>query len=179
LGLIELGPGGVGVVSFGEPMQVVLPLLEELLGPPTDVQQMYGDMPLGYDGMDSTARWVFFGDLRLTFGDWAEFGDAGVMHLVAWDAWGRRTTNGTLLLTAEGIRAGSSVEDLEAAYGSALHLPAPTPWGCEGPPWYFGVGPDPEAFLGSLSASPSDADARVDGLHAGSLREGVWVSECW
>jgi hypothetical protein len=166
-------------VSFGDPMRVVIPSLTELLGPPTDAQRMHGDMPLGYDGMNSTARWVLFGDLRLTFGDRAEAGEAEVMHLVGWDAWGRRTTNGTLLVTAEGIRVGSSVADLQAAYGPSLHLPEPTPWGCEGPPWYFGVDPDPLAFLGSLSTSPSDTDARVDGLHAGSLREGVSVSECW
>ena len=178
-GLIELRRDGLGVVSFGEPMRVVLPLLMELLGPPTDAQRIHGDMPLGYDGMNSTARWVYFDDLRLLFGDWAESGEEGVMHLVGWDAGGRRTTNGTVLETAEGIRIGSSVADLQAAYGSSLHLPEPNPWGCEGPPWYFGVDPDPLAFLGTLTGSPTDAEARVGGLHAGSLREGVWVSECW
>jgi hypothetical protein len=79
------------------------------------------------------------------------------MHLVGWDAWGPRTTNGTVLATAEGIRVGSSVEDLDAAYGSALHLPEPKPWGCVGPSWYFGIDPDPLASLGSLTAAPSDA----------------------
>jgi hypothetical protein len=101
------------------------------------------------------------------------------MHLVGWDVDRRRTSNRTVLRTVEGIRIGSDVADLQAAYGAALHLPEPTPWGCEGPPWYFGMDPEPLGFLGSLSASPSDADARVDFLHAGSLREGVWVSECW
>jgi hypothetical protein len=178
-GVIVLERDGLGIVSFGDPMRVVSPRFIELLGPPTDVQQMHGDMPLGYDGLDSTARWVFFGDLRLLFGDWAESDRAGVMHLLGWDVWGPHTTNGTSLATAEGIRVGSSVRDLEAEYGSALHLPERKPGVCEGPPWYFGIDPDPSAFRGSLTAAPSHTDSRVRTLHAGSLREGVWVDECW
>jgi hypothetical protein len=107
-GSIELRGDDLGVVSFGEPMRVALRRLVELLGRPTDAQRMHGDLPLGYDGTNAIARWVSFGDLRLLFGDWAEFGEAGAMHLVGWDALGNRTTNGTVLATPEGIRVGSA-----------------------------------------------------------------------
>jgi hypothetical protein len=70
-----------------------------------------------------------------------------------------------------------TVADLEAAFGSSLHLPHVDQPGCGGPPWYFAVNPDVLDLIGSLTAPPSDPEARVDGLGAGSQREG-WIP-CW
>jgi hypothetical protein len=158
-------------------MTEVLPALVAILGKPVDDAQMHGDLPLGYDGMNSTARSLDFGGLVVVFGDWADYADAGTMHLVGWGASGRRTANGTRLATPDGIRSGSTVADLEAAFGSSLHLPHVDQPGCGGPPWYFAVNPDVLDLIGSLTAPPSDPEARVDGLGAGSQREG-WIP-CW
>ena len=170
---VQLRTNGLGLARFGEPMVDIFPLLVEILGPPVDEIRMHGDMPYGYGDMDSTVRRVDFGGLYAVFGDWdTHYRDDGVMHLAGWGASERRTANGTVLSTPEGIAVGASVADLEEALGPSLDLSVHE--GCTGPPWYFVAG---SGLVVNLTGSPSDPGSRLAALSARVQREG-WAPSC-
>ena len=170
---IRLRTNGLGLARFGEPMVDVFPLLVEILGPPVDEIRMHGDLPYGYGGMDPTVRRVDFGGLYAVFGNWdTPYRDDGVMHLAGWGASERRTANGTVLPTPEGIAVGASVADLEEALGPSLDLSVHE--GCTGPPWYFVAG---SGLVVNLTGSPSDPGSRLAALSARVQREG-WAPSC-
>ena len=165
---LELRVDGLGLVAFGDPMRDALPVLVDALGPPISEIREHGDLPYGYGGMDATVRRLDFGGLYVVFGDWSTpYRDAGAMHVLGWGATAAVSGTGTQLETPEGMGVGSSVTDLREAMPS---IDLTVDQGCGGPPWYFWAGP--RSYLVSLSASPSQTDARVVGLFAGEQREG-------
>lgn len=176
---LELRTDGLGDFSFGRPMVKVFPALVELLGEPVGDIQVHGDMPMGWGDVDTMVRLVDFDGIRVVFDDWkGYFRKDGVMHLVSWSVEKRQVSNGLVLATPEGISVGANVPDLQAAFGSSLHLPDVGQPGCGGPPWYFAVAPEePWGLIGSLSGPPSNPHAHVEGMAAGASKEG-WIP-CW
>jgi hypothetical protein len=163
VGELVLRSDGLGVVSFGDPVDTVLPLLEQALGrrPTSDITET-GDLPFGYGGRGTTVRIVGFDGLGLVFTAWPYFRDDGVVHVVSWGVG----VGGTIdLATPEGIRPGSTVDELRAAYGDRLRLP-PEPDECTGS-WHFFVGTSPTGLMGTLDGPPSDPQSSAIGIGAG------------
>jgi hypothetical protein len=155
-------------------MTTVLPALVELLGEPVEDARMHGDLPLGYWGVDATARSVDFGGLVVVFGDWpTPYRDDGVMHAVSWGVTRRRTTNGTRLVPVGGISIGATVADLAARFGAALELP---PGWCGGPVWYFAIHTDTDSpLVGGLAEHPY-SKPRTEWSSVSSDVHVVWIS---
>ena len=172
---IELRDDGIGPVSFGEPITSALPSLKTLLGRPVNSAGARGTMPFGYDGMHAAARMVTFHGVRVLFGDWVD-GGGGVLRFVAWAAWAPRSSDGTPLVTSEGIGARSTVAELREAFGSSLQLPVQER--CTSGPWYWAADRDLR-YWGTLTDDPAKPRSRILGLLAGPVPEGVWVDECW
>ena len=161
---VTLLPTGLGVVSFGEAADTALPLLEQALGrQPTSDRTETGDLPGGYGGRNTTVRFVDFNGLSLVFTSWPYYRDDGVVHLIAWGASG---TGAGELSTPEGIRPGSTVDDLRAAYGDQLSLPD-EPDECTGL-WHFFVGPTINGLHGTLDGPASDPATSVTTIGAGA-----------
>ena len=164
VGDVSLLPTGLGVTSFGEPVDTALPLLEEALGrQPTSDRTETGDLPGGYGGRNTTVRFIDFNGLSLVFTSWPYYRDDGVVHLIAWGASG---TGAGELSAPEGIRPGSTVDDLRAAYGDELSLPD-EPDECTGL-WHFVVGPTINGLHGTLDGPPSDPATSVTAIGAGA-----------
>jgi hypothetical protein len=142
----------------------VLPLLEQALGrSPVGDSTETGDLPFGYGGRNTTVRVVQFDGLGLVFTDWPYFRDDGVVHLIAWGVGG---TGAVDLATPEGIKPGSTVEDLRAVYGDRLVLP-PEPGVCTGS-WHFFVGTSAYGLMGTLDGPPSDPQSSAVVIEAGA-----------
>ncbi len=164
VGELVLLSDGLGVVSFGDPIDTVLPVLEQALGrSPTGDTTDTGDLPFGYGGRNTTVRVVRFDGLGLVFTDWPYFRDDGVVHLVA---WGVGSTGAVDLATPEGIKPGSTVEDLRAAYGDRLLIP-PERDECTGS-WHFFVDTSAFGLMGTLDGPPSDPQSSAIGISAGA-----------
>lgn len=139
-----LNADGLGVATFGDPMDDVRVALTDLFGPPSSEQAMEapfdgGEGPgggtqtcntaVGYPCFDSI-RFLIWDDVGLSvvIGDWevARTGDDdyeqelvhAAPNLRGYTYWGGDAS--LTLYTATGITIGSTVEDLAAAFGNAL-----------------------------------------------------------
>jgi len=155
---------GLGVVRFGEPADTALPLLIDVLGrQPTDDSTTTGDMPQGFGG--TAVRFVSFGQLTVIISDGAYYRDDGVMYFAGWSLDG---TGPSELATPEGITLGSTIDELQTAFGDQLRLSSgPAEEVCGGA-WSFGVGPSELGFEGELSGPPTDGSSSVTRLAAGA-----------
>ncbi len=155
---------GLGVVRFGEPADTALPLLIDVLGrQPTDDSTTTGDMPQGFGG--TAVRFVSFGQLTVIISDGAYYRDDGVMNFAGWSLDG---TGPSELATPQGITLGSTIDELQTAFGDQLRLPSgPAEEVCGGA-WSFGVGPSDLGFEGELSGPPTDGSSSVTRLAAGA-----------
>ena len=156
---------GLGAVRFGTPSDDALPQLIELVGSePTDDSTTTGEMPQGFGGRTiSTVRFVSFGPLTAIFSDADYYRDDGAMHFAGWILSGPGPANWA---TPQGITIGSTVDELQTAFGDQLRLPS-TLEECTGT-WMFGVGPTELGFEGEISGPPTDGSSSVTRLAAGA-----------
>jgi hypothetical protein len=167
-GTLELRGDGLGVVSFGDPVEDVMVILTDLLGPP-----MSHELHTGVWGEESSygsfheVKWK---GLRLEFIDW----DIDWMPLDSpvFSYW----TTGRSLRTPEGVGPGSLWADMVAAYGDGAKV-----WSEDcgeysgGITHFFSVEIDGEgyehiagyAYFGWLTDDPSDPASAVTHMEAG------------
>lgn len=127
---VVLQGDGLGVVSFGDPMEVVQAVLVSLFGEPNEINierdPNGGIMPWGYgadtyfemNSWKAQQLWIVFSDAEHYKGDYW-FGDTEPPSgpiLIAYDYSGQE------FFTAEGIGIGSTPTEIENAYPSAEFL---------------------------------------------------------
>jgi hypothetical protein len=117
-----LTSGGLrGIASFGAPRDRVVARLRDRFGAPDEdrtwnqsVQQYFGACP------GDRHRFLRWGRLFALFTDGeTSYSPAGRWHFFAWYA-DNQVTGGLDPATATGIRVGSTVADLRAAYGRSV-----------------------------------------------------------
>jgi hypothetical protein len=123
-----LAPGGLrGIAAFGEPQDRVVARLRDRFGAP-DEDRTWNQSDIQYFGACPTNRNRFFrwGRLYALFTDGAtRYRPAGRWHFFAWYAEGHQAAGSLDPATAAGIRVGSTVAQLRAAYGSAVRTFGP------------------------------------------------------
>ncbi len=123
-GPLLLGPEGVGEVLFGIGADEAIAALTALLGPPDDDSgwvdsfSQFGTCP------GTVVRGLQWGRLQVLFSDGpTEWGPEGWRHFFAYVASEFLGPNDTPdMATAAGISLGSSVAELQEAYGGVLDL---------------------------------------------------------
>lgn len=165
-GEVVLERGGLGVAIFGDPVEATIAAVSAALGEEPredtgwlDAFSLLGTCP------GTAARGVAWGDLTALFTD-GDSGHAepGTAHFFSYRyRAGSRGPDG--LSTPEGIRLGSTVGDLRAAYGDELELPAdePTPGG---PRYRVGAATGVTDFYAGTVGGLED-DARVVSIDGG------------
>jgi hypothetical protein len=154
--------GLVGIAAFGDPMDRVLATLRQRLGPPD--QEVTNDNPEGNifgvcpGGLNRYVRW---GRLWVLFTAQSRYGQSR-WHLFAYYANGEQASGRPDPATQRGIHVGSTVAELQAAYGRQVQIfPIEVP-----PSDGFRIGPrDGPAIDGLLNSTT--ADGRVTQLHGG------------
>jgi hypothetical protein len=120
-----LTSGGLrGIATFGEPQDRVVARLRDRFGAPNgdrtwnrSVRQYFGVCP------GDRQRFLRWGRLFALFTDGStNYSPAGRWHFVAWYAENRQVTGSLDPATAAGIRVGSTVAELRAAYGSSVTI---------------------------------------------------------
>lgn len=148
---VVLAPDGLGVVRFGAEAEQVLTHLADVLGPANDDRRL-GSCPSG-----AADRLVQFSELAVLI---AGEGPSG--RFVAWDV-GPASGAFPPLATAEGIRVGSTVSELRAAYGPLLELSGDDPFG----PAFAVRVPPPGALSGTTTGTgPGDTVTSLGGGRA-------------
>ena len=177
---IVLAADGLGVVSFGDAAQDVVHELTTILGPADHDQEMqWPDEPVfihnGYPvqhfyrqiGWDSAGLEVILSDGVV----WPDQRSDTV--LISWSCFGQ--SRSVRLQTEQGITLGSTVPDLESAYGDNIGLLEPD----EGhQAWHValpgepieGTGPILAGVIAYLDGDPTDSATVVSGLMAGALQ---------
>jgi hypothetical protein len=153
---ITLRGDGLGIVSFGQPADEVLAILERVIGSPPSDQGAEADW-IEFVGWSELGLYVGF-DTPMS----SEF--TGESRLLGWDAFG--PVGGPRPTTAEGVGVGSTLAELRAAYGDRLDV-ATEPDECAGD-WVVQIrtaGGD-IGIIGVLDREPAD-EALVSMLHAG------------
>ncbi|MDH3303177.1 MAG: hypothetical protein OES24_21960 [Acidimicrobiia bacterium] len=144
---------GLGVVSFGQHADEVIPVLEALIGStPTDT--------------GSQADWVEFvgwSDLGLFVGfdTPAAQGYSGVSRFVGWEYFG--SDGDTIIATVEGAGIGTAFSQLQALYVDRLEVSTAIDECVSGPAYLLVLD---STIYGMLDRSPDD-DGRVSILRAG------------
>ncbi len=123
---VTLRGDGLGVVSFGEPVDDVLAGLEETLGPPSDLLDSPEDIDTSddtffYGGPDMTevlAIWRPVG-LFVAFSRYPFYRDDGVLHFSGW-ANTPSDSGAAPLQTEAGVGVGSTYDEAKRAYGDRL-----------------------------------------------------------
>lgn len=172
---LELRADGLGDLDFGEPTDGVMEVLMNLFGGPDPGEEYpYGGHPL---------RFVYWEDegLAVVFSDYEFYRDDGVEHLAGWThsryigdqaAWDDGPASLTLK-AAEGIGIGSTLTDLQSAFGDRVVLEA----GCDpgGPPTSAYIRPvDADEGRTSISIRfgfedlPLSSASRIASLTAGA-----------
>lgn len=154
--------GLAGIAAFGDPMDRVLATLRERLGPPD--QEVTNDNPEGNilgvcpGGRNRYVRW---GRLWVLFTAQSRYGQ-GRWHLFAYYVKGEQASGRPDPATQRGIHVGSTVAELQAAYGRQVQIfPIEVP-----PSDGFRIGPrEGPAIDGVLDSAT--ADGRVTQLHGG------------
>ena len=151
-----------GIAAFGDPMDRVLASLRERLGPPD--QQVTNDNPEGNifgvcpGGLNRYVRW---GRLWVLFTAQSRYGQ-GRWHLFAYYVKGEQVSGRPDPATQRGIHVGSTVAELQAAYGRQVQIfPIEVP-----PSDGFRIGPRNGPAIDGLLSSTA-ADGRVTQLHGG------------
>jgi len=162
-------PDGIGEVRFGEATTDALPWFEERFGPPDDVRSAHDPDLWGYlsDGPDveGRIRIVTWGQLWVVFLDRSGTVAPDALPFAAWAlGWGEG--DGPALMTPEAIGLGSTLADLERAYGDALTVPE-EPGGACGISWVFTVDATSGPYRGTFEEEPRTSDAEVAAIGAG------------
>lgn len=113
---------GIGAVRFGDRAEDVIAALDAAYGPPDhDTDWMTAGQQPGPGGCPGTRlRIVRYGQLQVLMSDGpTNYGAAGQPHLFGYTVFAVDTDRAAPQ-TAEGIRVGSTVADLRAAFGDSL-----------------------------------------------------------
>jgi hypothetical protein len=120
-----LTSGGLrGIAAFGDPQDRVVARLRDRFGAP-DEDRTWDQAKLQYFGAcpGDRHRFLRWGRLFALFTDGAtSYSPAGRWHFFAWYASDHQTTGSLDPATAVGIRVGSTVAELRAAYGSSVRI---------------------------------------------------------
>ena len=161
---------GLGALDFGTPTGPAMETLGELLGPnsPGD-EYPYGGHPL---------RHVYWDDIGLAvvFSEYEFYRDDGLEHLAGWGHGPKPTGESTtptpswVLKTAEGIGIGSTLAEVQDAYGERVVVEAAP---CDGPPTVAYLTATPTDDRGIrlffyFDRETSDRAARIVALGAGA-----------
>lgn len=152
-GAVTLRGDGLGVVSFGQDADEVIPVLEALIGSTPSAT-------------GSEAEWVEFvgwPDLGLFVGfdTAAAQGYSGVSRFVGWEYFG--SDGGTTITTVEGAGIGTTFPELQALYGDRLEVSTAIDECVSGPAYPLVID---DGIYGMLDRAPGD-DAQVSILRAG------------
>jgi hypothetical protein len=167
--LLALQADGIGVTTFGQEASVVVDLLTELLGPPSQVEEestASNPLPFGY-GARNLVRVVGWDEvgLRVVFADGDHFRTDGMLHLVAWYV---REGARARLSTPTGISVDSSLDELKRQHPVEFWI-APDFEECTGGwPVRIGDGPTSDVIHLIYELDPSTPGARPVLLHAGA-----------
>jgi hypothetical protein len=116
--------GLAGIATFGEPQDWVVARLGDRFGPPDDRGTLNQSGPQ-YFGVCPGDRQRFFrwGRLFALFTDGAtNYSSSGGWHFFAWYAENHQVTGSLDPATTAGIRVGSTVAELRAAYRSSVRI---------------------------------------------------------
>jgi hypothetical protein len=121
-----LTPDGLaGIATFGEPQDWVEVRLRDRFGPPNDDRIWWNQSVRQYFGVcpGDRHRFLRWGRLFALFTDGpTNYRRAGGWHFFAWYAQNGQGTGSLDPATTAGIRVGSTVADLRAAYRSSLRI---------------------------------------------------------
>ena len=162
---LVLGTDGLGIVTFGDPMDRVMSTLSALLGPPTSDEtwnDTWGeDSEIGYYravGWSTTSL-----GLSVEFIDWdIDFKRLDPPVFTRWWSGGAST-----LRTGLGVGPGTPWASAVAAYGDQIEVQEIS---CEGSPesWMLRIDSgSEEPISGGLSGDPADPATTVSSLWAG------------
>jgi hypothetical protein len=166
-----LQPDGIGEVHFGDPIADALAWFEERFGSPDEIRSAHDPDLWGYlsDGpdLDGRIRIVTWDQLQVVFLDRSGTVAPDALPFAAWTlGWGEG--EGPALVTPQGIGLGSTLANLERAYGDALTVPE-EPGGPCAISWVFAVGAPPGPFQGTFGEQPQTSDAEVATIGAGAV----------
>jgi hypothetical protein len=122
-----LAAGGLrGIATFGEPQDRVAARIRDRFGAP-DEDRSWNQQDIQYFGVcpGDRHRFLRWGRLFVLFTDGAtSYSPGGRWHFFAWYVQDDQASGTGILnpATAAGIRVGSTVADLRAAYGSSLRI---------------------------------------------------------
>ena len=120
-----LAAGGLrGLASFGEPQDRVVARIRDRFGAP-DEDRTWDQQTIQYFGVcpGDRHRFLRWGRLFVLFTNGAtNYSPGGRWHFFAWYAEDHQVTGSLDPATAAGIRVGSTVSELRAAYGSSLRI---------------------------------------------------------
>ena len=136
---IQLRADGLGAFAFGAPESEVLPALAEALG-----HAESDDVLPESACSDGATRSVTWGDLDVLIGP----DGSGRATLYGWVYGGGDVPATPVLVTAEGIGVGSTLDQLKAAYGDRVAI---TPGGDEIPPRFSVEGTGDAPLTGVLN----------------------------
>jgi hypothetical protein len=175
-----LAADGLGVVSFGDAAQDVVRELTAILGPADDdSEEQWPDEPVGiHNGYPAKHFYRQLGwdsaGLEIILSDGVVWPDQrSDTVLISWSCYGQ--SRSVRLQTEQGITLGSTVPDLESAYGDGIELLEPD----EGhQAWHValpgegieGTGPILTETIAYLDGDPADSQTVVSGLTAGALQ---------
>jgi hypothetical protein len=158
---------GLGAVSFGEPVDSVMAVLTDLLGPPD-----WEEIQISAD-IDRSVRWDK-PHLYLQFTYWNYFDAAPADPLDPMPegpVFHYYSTGSSLLTTESSITVGSSAGDLQSAYPHVRFSPVSM---CEDEMWSFEIdhhsGWGLYRLFGTLNGDPDDPATHVLGLGSGNDR---------
>jgi hypothetical protein len=113
-----------GIATFGEPQDRVAARIRDRFGTP-DEDRTWDQQAIQYFGAcpGNRHRFLRWGRLFVLFTDGAtNYSPGGRWHFFAWYVEDDQATGSLDPATAAGIRVGSTVADLRAAYGSSLRI---------------------------------------------------------
>jgi hypothetical protein len=120
---VILGHDGLGIASFGDPLDEVLAVLSEAIGPPSEVirdQEAMIEPSMGQygGGPDATSVLAIWDDVGLlvAFSDYPFYRDDDVIHMSGWMVFASSPVSAAAH-TAEGIGVGSTFAQVQAVYG--------------------------------------------------------------